>query len=372
MRLIGSLKSQQEAFVFQKFCKSKKIDVLLDKPQTTGPSIIQVWVVNEDDTEKASEFLEKFRDNPESPEFYILEEELSVNDNSLDEQDEKNIPVQNARLPFLTWFWIALSVVIYFVQIGQMQELVKNQGSMSLQAVLTPIEQSLFYDVPTGLETVGEFLIKHNIKKESDLKNLSPSEMQEWEKLRDISYFHGFLPLLEDSDYKNAYIEKKMPIFEKIKQGQLYRTFTPVLLHGSILHILFNMLWLFVLMKPIEFKIGVLRTVLLACIIAVISNTVQYLISGPFFVGASGIIVGFATFTWARIKKTPWEGYLLSKTVMFFLMIYVLSLVAVGLGVFIFNLSSHKDITFGIANSAHVSGGIAGYILGHFKLFRRK
>jgi GlpG protein len=253
-----------------------------------------------------------------------------------------------------------------------MQQLVKNQGSISLQAVLTPIEEAFFYDVPSGLEEVGQFLSKHEIKKESDLEKLSSDERNEWDKPKEVSYFHGFLPLLEDNDYKQAFFDKKMPIFEKIKQGQLYRTFTPVLLHGSVLHILFNMLWLYVLMKQIEVKIGVIRTLLLAIIIGITSNTAQYLMSGPFFVGVSGIIVGLATFTWSRIKKTPWEGYLLSKTVMFFLLIYVLALVLVGLGVFLFNLSSHKDITFGIANTAHVVGGVIGIVLGRLKLFRRK
>lgn len=370
MRLIGSLKSQQEAHTFQKFCKSKKIDLLLDMAQSNAEAMVQIWVINEDETEKVSAFLEKFQENPESPEFYVMEQE------SLEELGAENIEdnedLRPKRLPFLTWFWIAISVVIYFVQLGQMQELVKTQGSISLQAVLTPIEESLFYDVPSGLEDVGEFLVKHNIRKEADLKNLSPEEIQEWDNLKEVSYFHGFLPLLEDDDYKDAYFKKQMPVFEKIKQGQLYRLVTPVLLHGSVLHILFNMLWLYVLMKQIELKIGVFRTLLIVTITAILSNTAQYLMSGPFFVGVSGVIVGLATFTWSRIKKTPWEGYLLSKPIMFFLMIYVLALVLVGLGVFVFNLSSHKDITFGIANTAHVVGGLAGLILGRLKIFRRK
>lgn len=369
MRLIGSLKSQQEAHTFQKFCKVKKIDLLLDLPQT-GSSLVQIWVVNEDDTEMASTFLEKFQDNPDSPEFYVMEQESFEDLEKENPQEE--VTLKSRKLPLLTWLWIMVSVVIYFFQLGQMQELVKNEGSISLQAVLTPIEEAFFYDVPSGLQEVKNFLNKHEIKKQADLNRLSDEETKEWESLKQDSYFHGFLPLLEDDSYRKAYYDKKMPVFEKIKQGQVYRTFTPVLLHGSVLHILFNMLWLYVLMKQIEMKIGIIRTLLLAVIIAVISNTAQYLISGPFFVGVSGIIVGFASFTWSCIKKTPWEGYLLSKTVMFFLMIYVFSLVLVGLGVFIFNLSSHKDITFGIANTAHVVGGLAGFILGRLKIFRRK
>lgn len=370
MRLIGVLKSQQEAHVFQKFCKSYQIDLLLDFSQNQAQTNVQIWVVNEEDTEKAVTFLEKFQSSPDSPEFYISESD------SIEEFEQEPIPNSSVavsqRLPILTWLWIIASVIIYFFQLGQMQELIKNQGSVSLQAVLTPIEQSFFYDVPQGLEDVSAFLKEHRIKQEADLKTLSQEDLQQWEHLKQVSYFHGFLPLFEDSDYKKAFYDKQMPIFEKIKQGEVYRTLTPVFLHGSVLHILFNMLWLYVLMKQIELKIGVIRTLLLMIIIGVISNTIQYLMTGPFFVGVSGIIMGLATFTYARIQKTAWEGYLLSKTVMFFLMIYVLALALVGLGVFIFNLSSHKDITFGIANTAHVVGGITGFVLGYFNIFRRK
>lgn len=370
MRLIGVLKSQQEAHVFQKFCKSYKIDLLLDFAQNNTSTNVQIWVVHEDDTEKASTFLEKFQDNPDSPEFYITESE------SIEDFEQEHMPdkpqLRPQRLPLLTWLWIMFSVIIYFFQLGQMQELVKNQGSISLQAVLTPIEQAFFYDVPQGLEDVATFLATHDIKQEADLKKLSKEDFNQWERLKQVSYFHGFLPLLEDSDYKSAFYDKKMPVFEKIRQGEIYRTLTPVFLHGSVLHILFNMLWLYVLMKQIEMKIGMIRTILLMIIIGIISNTMQYLMTGPFFVGVSGIIMGLATFIYARIQKTPWEGYLLSKTVMFFLMIYVAALALVGLGVFIFNLSSHKDITFGIANTAHVIGGITGLILGRLKIFRRK
>lgn len=70
MRLIGSLNSQQEAFTFQRYCRSKKIELLLDKENSPGKQV-QVWVVNEDDTEKALEFLEAYKKDPASPEFYI-------------------------------------------------------------------------------------------------------------------------------------------------------------------------------------------------------------------------------------------------------------------------------------------------------------
>lgn len=369
MRLIGSLSNSQEAFTFQKYCKSKGIDLLVDNPSEKQGVKIQVWVINEDDTENAMALLEKFQENPESPEFYVLDQE---DVEKILQPEDKEPEIKTARLPVLTWFWVALSVLIYFMQLGQTNDLVTKQGTMGLQAMLTPIEQSLFFDVPDGLDKLEAFLSENNIKTEADFKALSPELKQKWESLKEVSYFHGYLGLFEDEDYKKAFENESMPTFAKIKQGQLYRLVTPIFLHGSILHILFNMLWLFVLMKQIEMKIGAIRTLLLACVVAVISNLSQYLVSGPFFVGASGVVVGLAGFIWGRIRLYPWEGYLLSKTVVFFLMLYVLVLVLLSIGVFIFNVSSHKDLTFGIANTAHVVGGLAGFMLSRLKFFRRK
>jgi GlpG protein len=241
-----------------------------------------------------------------------------------------------------------------------------------MNVALTPIEESFFFDVPEGFSQIKNFLIDKGIKTESDLKSLSADELKTFETLKEVSYFHGFLDMLEDASYKQSYLNQKWPLFKKIKEGEVLRLFTPVFLHGSILHILFNMLWIFVLMKQIEAKLGILKTGALALILAMISNTCQYLVSGPFFVGASGIIVGLAAFIWIRQKKAPWEGYIFSKTLIVFLMVYVLSLVILSMGIVVFNISNHKNLAFGIANTAHVAGGLCGLFLGLTKIFRRR
>ena len=45
---------------------------------------------------------------------------------------------------------------------------------------------------------------------------------------------------------------KEIPLFEKIRQGELWRLFTPCILHRDFLHILFNMIWVWILVKQIE------------------------------------------------------------------------------------------------------------------------
>ena len=112
--------------------------------------------------------------------------------------------------------------------------------------------------------------------------------------------------------------------FEKIRQGEVWRLFTPCLLHFDFLHILFNMAWLWILGKQIEERIHWKKLGLLILIVGIVSNTAQYLVSGPSFLGFSGIVVGMAGFIWMRQRNAPWEGYPLSRIV--FCFFYSLSL----------------------------------------------
>ena len=70
-------------------------------------------------------------------------------------------------------------------------------------------------------------------------------------------------------------------LFGKIRQGEVWRLFTPVLLHGGILHLLFNMAWVWMFGRLIEQRLGSFKYLFLSIIVGVISNVAQYLMSGP-------------------------------------------------------------------------------------------
>lgn len=369
MRLIGSLHSTSEASVFQKFCKTKGIEILTES--APDEKLVQVWVIHEEDTEKAQDLLETFQKDPSLPEYYVSacsSEELIENEYEVSQ--DPNV-VKRARWPYLTWLWILVSSFLFMVQMSQLASQVKTQGTIALEVSLPPINEALFFDMPEGFEKLQAFVQKYQIKNQQQIANLSPELQQTWQDLKSQSYFHGFLDMLEDPSYKESYLKLKPELFGKIRQGQVYRLFTPVLLHGSVLHILFNMLWLFVLLKQVELKLGVFKTLLLLVFLSIIPNVAQYLVSGPFFLGASGIVVGLAGFIWARQKKAPWEGYLLAKPIIYFIAIYILALAALSLGIFVFNVLSLKDVSFGIANTAHVTGGVVGFFLGRWRFFSR-
>ena len=78
----------------------------------------------------------------------------------------------------------------------------------------------------------------------------------------------------------------------EVRHGEIWRLFTPILMHGDFLHIFFNMLWLRDLGSMIEGRQGTWLFALQVLVFALISNMVQYILSGPSFLGMSGVVYG--------------------------------------------------------------------------------
>jgi GlpG protein len=138
--------------------------------------------------------------------------------------------------------------------------------------------------------------------------------------------------------------------------GQYWRLVTPAFLHFGWLHIVFNSLWLWELGSKVERVMGQLNMCLLFVVIAVVSNTCQFLFGGPsLFGGMSGVVYGLLGFSWVaplvqpawRIRPTP--------AIMLF-MVGWLVVCMVGLV---------QVLGFGaVANAAHLAGLVCGAVLG--------
>ena len=79
---------------------------------------------------------------------------------------------------------------------------------------------------------------------------------------------------------------------EFILQGQLWRLITPILLHGSILHILMNMYALFIIGPVIERSYGKVRFLALYLLAGVFGNVLSFLFTSEPSLGASTSIFG--------------------------------------------------------------------------------
>ena len=131
----------------------------------------------------------------------------------------------------------------------------------------------------------------------------------------------GFPPsdavhLADEPYYRHLYITLLRPEFgflPEVRQGEVWRLITPIFIHMSIVHLLFNMLWLKDLGSMIEARKGTWTLLLLVLVIGVCSNLGQDLLSGPDFGGMSGVLYGLFGFIWMRGKFDPASGLRLNQ-----------------------------------------------------------
>jgi len=105
-----------------------------------------------------------------------------------------------------------------------------------------------------------------------------------------VTVFFYILQLLSQSFSNDGYDWPLLlggKINDLILQGQVWRLITPALLHGSLLHIAFNMYALFSLGSSLERYYGHGRFLLLYIIGAFAGNTLSFLLSPKASIGAS-------------------------------------------------------------------------------------
>ena len=141
-----------------------------------------------------------------------------------------------------------------------------------------------------------------------------------------------------------------------VVQGQYWRLFTALFLHGGFAHLLFNLFALYVLGPPLERSIGGVRFAVcylisgLASSAGVVALTVMGLVHVAQLVGASGCIMGIVG-AWAgfllRHRHAPHAKQRLGN---------VLMIVAIQTA---FDLSTPQ-----VSMAAHLYGLVAGFVLG--------
>lgn len=139
---------------------------------------------------------------------------------------------------------------------------------------------------------------------------------------------------------------------------QLWRYVSPALIHFSLIHIGFNLLWWWILAPIVEHHHGRLAIVKIFLIVAVLSNTAQYLVSSAGFGGLSGVVYGLFGYVWIISKYEPDSGIRVPNAVM----------VQVGLWL-ILGFTGWLDALIGpMANMAHFIGFVVGLLLALSKL----
>ena len=144
--------------------------------------------------------------------------------------------------------------------------------------------------------------------------------------------------------------------FASPDQGQYHRILSPIFLHFGLLHLIFNALWLSFLGSQIETHEGSLHFLLIVLISGIASNMSQYYWSATiYFGGMSGVIYALLGYLWIKHKIVPHTFAPLPNGLMGFmvgwLVLCMTGVLELALGI-------------GVANAAHLSGLIAGLLIG--------
>ncbi|MGL4829895.1 MAG: rhomboid family intramembrane serine protease GlpG [Vibrio sp.] len=133
------------------------------------------------------------------------------------------------------------------------------------------------------------------------------------------------------------------------QQWQIWRWISHALLHFSVMHIAFNLLWWWQFGGDLEQRLGSLKLIKLFIVSAIISGAGQYWVEGANFGGLSGVVYALAGYFWVLGQRAPQLGLSIPRPLMGFMLIWL----ALG----------YVQPFMAIANTAHLAGLISGIVL---------
>ena len=157
-----------------------------------------------------------------------------------------------------------------------------------------------------------------------------------------------------------------------LRAGQVWRIVTPIFIHLGVMHLLFNMIWLYQLGGVLEGRYksasfgGLVLFTGIAGVLAQCCMPYEMpfdsLNGGVLGGGMSGVVFGLLGFAWIKTRSDPASGLVLRGNIFGFMMIWL-----------VLGFSGILDSLVGgsIANWAHGGGLVAGMLLGYLSIRRR-
>ena len=158
---------------------------------------------------------------------------------------------------------------------------------------------------------------------------------------------------------------RQVAVLPEVMHGQIWRLVTPIFLHYSIMHLVFNMFWLWDLGGAIENRKGTRTLGLLVLAGSVLPNLMQYFWTDPGYIaafgGMSGVVYALFGYVWMKGRYEPQEQLGVTPQTVFIMLVW---------------LFVASSIVGNVANAAHAGGLVVGIIAGagpHFlRRLRRK
>jgi GlpG protein len=267
MRLLGRLPNQATASQFTNYLYTLGIECVIEP--TKEPVEFEIWVRDEDHLVRAGEEFILFQSNPNDERYASAEPQATKLRQEKSKQAAKAASLKrslpNRGLP---------------VGLGQGQ----RGGLVTILLTIAAIAVTLGTDFASrSMEEYRRSVFTARLGQEENIKEPLASRLM----------FVGY------GDY---FKHGKDPL-ASLKKGELWRLFTPALLHLGVGHALFNIMALLTMGSLCERMLGQNQYTFLLLTSHLLGTLMQALLpwqSSPFFGGLSGIVYGIFGYLWIR------------------------------------------------------------------------
>jgi GlpG protein len=290
MRSIGHLKEESQARTFADYLYVQGIENQLEFQKDDGWA---VWIRDEDKLESAATLLAGFRTNPGDPRYHTEAKGAP----HLRAQEEEKEEAYRKKLRSRRHLFQPLTAYGF--------------GPLTFALIAACVIVFLLSKFATDLEAIRSLFISQSSIGHRDFSRMLP----------------------------------------EVRRGEIWRLFTPAIIHLGFLHIIFNMLWLRDLGSMIEARQGTLMLGILVLVLAAFSDFGQYYVKGHYFGGMSGVVYGLLGYIWIRGKMDPGSGLFLHPSTVNMMLIWF--------------VICYSGLVGPVANTAHAVGLGVGMAWGY-------
>lgn len=303
MRQIGTLQNGYHAKRFVDFLFTHRI---LAEIESESDGTQSVWVQDDDDLPAAREHLARFESNPDDSEYMGAASTAERLRAEADKAEAK-----------------ARSTVADAARIGYERS----------AAPWGPVTMIL-----VAICLLVEVLFPRGVKNTTNI-------------LEQLSGPRQFLYIEDVVRVQKARLLGEVPrTLAEVRKGEVWRLVTPIFLHSNLLHLIFNLMWLWDLGRAMEGRFSSRYLLAFVMITAILSNLLQFFWAGPFFGGMSGVNYALFGFLWIRGKYGKDVEWQLNPSIVTPMLIWYFVCLTGLLGP--------------VANAAHTGGLLAGMAWG--------